>query len=84
MTEFMSPDFLLKTDTAKELYHNFAEGLPIYDFHCHLSPREIAEDKRWDNMTELWLGADHYKWRPCAPTELRSISSPAPPALREV
>lgn len=63
MTEFMSPDFLLKTDTAKELYHNFAEGLPIYDFHCHLSPREIAEDKRWDNMTELWLGADHYKWR---------------------
>ena len=63
MNNFMSPDFLLKTETARELYHNYAEGLPIYDFHCHLSPREIAEDKKWADMTELWLGGDHYKWR---------------------
>jgi glucuronate isomerase len=63
MNGFMSPDFLLKTDTARELYHTYAEGLPIYDFHCHLSPRDIAEDKKWADITELWLGGDHYKWR---------------------
>lgn len=56
-------DFLLKTDTAKHLYHDIASKLPIIDYHCHLSPREIAEDKQFRSITELWLGGDHYKWR---------------------
>lgn len=60
---FIHKDFLLESDEAKELYHNHAEKLPIIDYHCHLSPREIAEDKRFRSITELWLGGDHYKWR---------------------
>lgn len=56
-------DFLLYSPTAKRLYHEVADGLPIYDFHCHLPANEIANDQRWSNLSELWLGADHYKWR---------------------
>lgn len=63
MREFMDKDFLLTTDTARHLYHDFAEKLPIIDYHCHLSPREIYEDVKYDNITQVWLGADHYKWR---------------------
>ena len=63
MKDFMNEDFLLKTETAKILYHNYASKLPIIDYHCHISPKEIAEDKRYANITELWLGGDHYKWR---------------------
>lgn len=63
MKTFMGKNFLLNTDTAKTLYHNYAAELPIIDYHCHVSPREIAEDKRYNNITELWLGGDHYKWR---------------------
>ena len=63
MKPFMDEDFLLTTDTAKTLYHQFAESLPIIDYHCHVSPREIAEDKRYQSITEVWLGGDHYKWR---------------------
>lgn len=63
MKGFMDSDFLLRTETAKRLYHEVAEGLPIIDYHCHLSPKEIAEDKRFSSITELWLGGDHYKWR---------------------
>ncbi len=63
MRKFMDQDFLLFNDTAKVLYHNYAKEMPICDFHCHLSPKEIAEDKRYKNITELWLGGDHYKWR---------------------
>lgn len=63
MKNFMDEDFLLSTDTAKELFHDYAEKTPILDYHCHINPREIAEDKKFDNITELWLGADHYKWR---------------------
>ena len=63
MKKFLCKDFLLKTDTAKALYHNYAAKLPIIDYHCHVSPKEIAEDKRYSNITELWLGGDHYKWR---------------------
>lgn len=63
MKEFMDQDFLLSTDTAKELYHNYAKDMPIVDYHCHIVPREIAEDIRFENITRLWLGADHYKWR---------------------
>lgn len=63
MKRFMDSDFLLSTETAKRLYHEAAQGLPIIDYHCHLSPKEIAEDKRFSSITELWLGGDHYKWR---------------------
>lgn len=63
MKDFMDEDFLLSTETAGHLYHDFAESLPIIDYHCHLSPREIYEDVRYDNITRVWLGADHYKWR---------------------
>ena len=63
MKRFMDADFLLHTDTAKRLYHDVAAKCPIIDYHCHLSPKEIAEDKRFSSITELWLGGDHYKWR---------------------
>ena len=63
MKKFMDEDFLLTTETAKNLYHDYAEKLPIIDYHCHLSPQEIYEDVRYENITQVWLGADHYKWR---------------------
>ena len=63
MKTFMGKNFLLDTDTAKLLYHNYAEKLPIIDYHCHVSPKEIAEDKKYSSITELWLGGDHYTWR---------------------
>ena len=59
----MDRDFLLQTETAQELYHNHAARLPIIDYHCHLNPKEVAEDHRFSGITELWLGGDHYKWR---------------------
>ena len=63
MKEFMTRDFLLETETAKTLFHEYAEKTPILDYHCHINPREIAEDRRFDNITQIWLGGDHYKWR---------------------
>lgn len=63
MKNFMGRNFLLKNETAQVLFHKYAEHLPIIDYHCHVSPREIAEDKQYSNITELWLGGDHYKWR---------------------
>ena len=63
MTPFMNEDFLLKSETAKTLYHDHAEKMPIIDYHCHINPMEIYEDKRYDSITEVWLGGDHYKWR---------------------
>lgn len=63
MKQFMCKDFLLKTETAKKLYHEYAKEMPIFDYHCHLSAQEIAEDKSYNNMTEIWLAGDHYKWR---------------------
>ncbi|WP_319229043.1 glucuronate isomerase [Draconibacterium orientale] len=63
MKQFMDKDFLLQTDVAKELYHNHAAKMPIFDYHCHINPQEIAEDKEYDNITQLWLYGDHYKWR---------------------
>lgn len=60
---FIHEDFLLDTPAARELYHRYAADLPIIDYHCHLPPKEIADDIRWDNMASLWLGGDHYKWR---------------------
>lgn len=63
MKQFMDKDFLLDTDTARQLYNEHAANLPIFDYHCHLSPKEIAEDMRFTDISELWLGGDHYKWR---------------------
>ena len=66
MKPFMDEDFLLTTETARMLYHGYAEGMPIYDYHCHLSPREIAENIGFRNVGHLLLGGDHYKWRAMA------------------
>ena len=63
MAGFLDQDFLLSTETAKRLYHGTAETLPIIDYHCHINPREIAEDRTFDSITQVWLGGDHYKWR---------------------
>ncbi|MFW6152502.1 MAG: glucuronate isomerase [Verrucomicrobiota bacterium] len=60
---FISDDFLLMNDKARELYHEYAEDMPIIDYHCHLKPSEIAENKRWENISQIWLYGDHYKWR---------------------
>ena len=59
----MDKDFLLDTETARTLYHDYAAKMPIIDYHCHINPREIAEDKRFESIAEVWLGGDHYKWR---------------------
>lgn len=59
----MDKDFLLSTDTAKALFHNYAEGTPILDYHCHINPKEIYDDRKFENITQVWLGGDHYKWR---------------------
>ena len=63
MKNFIDADFLLETRTAQELFHDYAEKMPIIDYHCHINPQEIAEDHRFRNITEAWLGGDHYKWR---------------------
>lgn len=63
MKKFMDENFLLHNQTAIELFHNVAKELPIIDFHCHLSPKEIYENKKFKNITEVWLYGDHYKWR---------------------
>lgn len=61
--KFMNEDFLLETPVARKLYHDFAEHQPIIDYHCHISPKEVYEDRKFDNITQVWLGGDHYKWR---------------------
>ncbi len=63
MKAFMDKDFLLTTETAKKLYHNFASQMPIVDYHCHVPPKEIYENRRFENISQVWLGGDHYKWR---------------------
>lgn len=72
MRAFMDKDFMLHNDTAKHLFHDYAENMPIIDYHCHISPKEIYEDRRYNNIAEVWLGGrnpdgtyfgDHYKWR---------------------
>jgi len=72
MKAFMDKEFLLETDTAAHLYHEYAASMPLADYHCHIPPREIYEDRRFDNLAEVWLGGqnpdgsyfgDHYKWR---------------------
>ena len=63
MIPFMNEDFLLTNATARQLYHETAKNQPIIDYHCHVSPKEIFEDRHFDNITQVWLGGDHYKWR---------------------
>ena len=67
MTPFIHDDFMLSTGTARRLFHDFAEKLPIIDYHCHLDPRQIAENVQFKDITQLWLvdghSGDHYKWR---------------------
>lgn len=63
MKSFLDEDFLLENKTAAELYNSYAKDLPIVDYHCHIESKEIAEDKHFENLTELWLKSDHYKWR---------------------
>ncbi len=63
MKAFLNEDFLLQTPTAQTLYHDFAAKMPIIDYHNHLVPQQIAEDKQFDNITQIWLYGDHYKWR---------------------
>lgn len=63
MKAFMDKDFLLETPVAARLFHDFAEVTPVLDYHCHINPREIAEDRKFENITQVWLGGDHYKWR---------------------
>jgi glucuronate isomerase len=63
MKAFLDEDFLLETPAARELYHEYAKPQPIIDYHCHLSPEQIADDHRFASMTEAWLAGDHYKWR---------------------
>jgi glucuronate isomerase len=63
MKQFLDADFLLKTKTAQRLYHDYASGMPIIDYHCHLPPQQIAEDSNFENITQAWLYGDHYKWR---------------------
>ena len=63
MERFMDTDFLLYNNTAKKLFFEGAADMPIFDWHCHLSPKEIYENKQPADIAELWLGADHYKWR---------------------
>lgn len=59
----MNEEFLLESEVASKLYHEYAEKTPILDYHCHISPQEIAEDRKFDNIAQIWLGGDHYKWR---------------------
>src|SRR3954453_1231352 len=63
MRSFMDDNFLLNNETSVTLYHEYAKDMPIIDYHCHLSPKEIYENKKFKNITDIWLSGDHYKWR---------------------
>ena len=63
MSKFINDNFILHNETAVKLYHEHAAKMPIIDYHNHLNPQEIFEDRVYDNLTEVWLGGDHYKWR---------------------
>lgn len=63
MKNFMDENFLLQTATAQKLYHEHAAKMPIFDYHCHINPKDIAEDRQFKSITEIWLAGDHYKWR---------------------
>ena len=61
--EFLSDDILLTSQLAKDLYRSYARDLPIIDYHCHIDPKDILQDRKFENIPQLWLGGDHYKWR---------------------
>jgi len=63
MKPFMDENFLLQTETAQKLYHEHAAKMPIFDYHCHINPKDIADDRKFNTITEIWLAGDHYKWR---------------------
>jgi len=63
MTPFITENFLLQTVSARRLYHEYAKEMPVIDYHCHLPVQEIAQNRQFENMTQIWLGGDHYKWR---------------------
>jgi glucuronate isomerase len=63
MKPFIHDDFLLHSDVARQLYHQHAAPMPIFDYHCHIPPQDIANDRRYTNLTQIWLAGDHYKWR---------------------
>ena len=63
MKKFLDDNFVLQTKTARTLYHEHAKNMPIIDYHCHLNPQEIADNKKFDNLAQIWLNGDHYKWR---------------------
>ncbi|WP_022942301.1 glucuronate isomerase [Psychromonas hadalis] len=63
MKNFLCDNFLLSNETARRLYHEYAKDMPIYDYHCHLNPQEVATDRRFNNLGQIWLEGDHYKWR---------------------
>ncbi len=78
MKAFMNQDFLLSNETARTLYHTYAEQMPIFDYHNHLSAQEIYEDKGFTNLTQAWLYGDHYNWRAMRTAVSRKNWSPAP------
>ena len=63
MKSFLDSNFLLQSETAQKLYHEHAAKMPIIDYHCHLIPQQIADNYQFADLTEIWLGGDHYKWR---------------------
>ncbi len=63
MKPFLDENFLLQTETSKKLYHDFAKQMPVIDYHCHLPAEQIANDINFENLTQIWLYGDHYKWR---------------------
>ena len=63
MKSFLDENFLLETKTAQDLFHKYAKSMPIFDYHCHLNPKEIVEDKEFTDIAQMWLAGDHYKWR---------------------
>lgn len=80
MAAFMDENFLLKTPAARKLFFDYASQMPIIDYHCHLSPLEIYENRGFENLTQAWLGGDHYKWRlmRAAGVEEKYITGDAP------
>lgn len=74
MKTFMDKDFLLQTETAKKLYNDYAATTPILDYHCHINPQEIYEDRQFENITQVWLGGDHYNGASCVPAAWTNAS----------
>src|ERR1700726_3989074 len=84
---FLPENFLLSNPTSERLYFEFAQGQPIFDYHCHIPPADIAGNRRFENLTQIWLAegryGDHYKWRVCEPTECpNALSRVTPPTTK--